>query len=165
MHFNCLPQQKKWVLGLFCLPVSWTLMQMFIVYCQVVLALVHSFDSCRNHVLYAFFCMCVMRYIVLWCRCFTLFIHVSQVHKYVVQAEVLYKTWNLSESQLAFACSVKDLENNETRGTYSRHLLLPHQFPRGQPGKKPCLHLFPGKHTHMIGLFTIVPWIFSQIGL
>ncbi|XP_039873189.1 androglobin isoform X8 [Simochromis diagramma] len=40
---------------------------------------------------------------------------VCVVHKYVVQAEVLYKTWNLSESQLAFACSVKDLENNETR--------------------------------------------------
>ncbi|XP_006797304.1 androglobin [Neolamprologus brichardi] len=39
----------------------------------------------------------------------------TMVHKYVVQAEVLYKTWNLSESQLAFACSVKDLENNETR--------------------------------------------------
>ncbi|XP_005454715.1 androglobin isoform X1 [Oreochromis niloticus] len=40
---------------------------------------------------------------------------VCVVHKYVVQAEVLYKTWNLSESQLAFACSVKDLENNQTR--------------------------------------------------
>nr|XP_004541797.1 androglobin isoform X6 [Maylandia zebra] len=40
---------------------------------------------------------------------------ITPVHKYVVQAEVLYKTWNLSESQLAFACSVKDLENNETR--------------------------------------------------
>ncbi|XP_030576721.1 LOW QUALITY PROTEIN: androglobin [Archocentrus centrarchus] len=36
-------------------------------------------------------------------------------HKYVVQAEVLYKTWHLDDSQLAFARSVKDSENNETR--------------------------------------------------
>ncbi|XP_047429782.1 androglobin isoform X2 [Mugil cephalus] len=36
-------------------------------------------------------------------------------HKYVVQAEVLYKSWDLDESQLAFVRMLKDLEKNEMR--------------------------------------------------
>ncbi|KAK2856208.1 hypothetical protein Q5P01_004943 [Channa striata] len=36
-------------------------------------------------------------------------------HKYVVQAEVLYKSWDLDESQLAFVHKLKDLEKNEQR--------------------------------------------------
>ncbi|KAM9339252.1 androglobin [Symphorus nematophorus] len=36
-------------------------------------------------------------------------------HKYVVQAEVLYKSWDLDESQLAFIHMLRDLEKNEMR--------------------------------------------------
>ncbi|XP_035534773.1 androglobin [Morone saxatilis] len=36
-------------------------------------------------------------------------------HKYVVQAEVLYKSWDLDESQLAFVHMLRDLEKNEMR--------------------------------------------------
>ncbi|XP_078130170.1 androglobin isoform X2 [Sander vitreus] len=36
-------------------------------------------------------------------------------HKYVLQAEVLYKSWNLDESQLAFVHMLRDLEKNEMR--------------------------------------------------
>ncbi|XP_070782313.1 androglobin [Enoplosus armatus] len=36
-------------------------------------------------------------------------------HKYVVQAEVLYKSWALDESQLAFVHMLRDLEKNEMR--------------------------------------------------
>ncbi|KAI3363725.1 hypothetical protein L3Q82_001339 [Scortum barcoo] len=36
-------------------------------------------------------------------------------HKYVVQAEVLYKSWDLDESQLAFVHTLRDLEKNEMR--------------------------------------------------
>ncbi|XP_026196445.1 androglobin [Anabas testudineus] len=36
-------------------------------------------------------------------------------HKYVVQAEVLYKSWDLDESQLAFVHMLRDLERNELR--------------------------------------------------
>ncbi|KAG7239189.1 hypothetical protein INR49_029940 [Caranx melampygus] len=36
-------------------------------------------------------------------------------HKYVVQAEVLYKSWDLDDSQLAFVKMLKDLEKNEVR--------------------------------------------------
>ncbi|XP_028253697.1 androglobin [Parambassis ranga] len=36
-------------------------------------------------------------------------------HKYVVQAEVLYKSWDLDESQLAFVHMLKDVEKNEMR--------------------------------------------------
>ncbi|XP_067338872.1 androglobin isoform X2 [Channa argus] len=36
-------------------------------------------------------------------------------HKYVVQAEVLYKSWDLDESQLAFVHKLRDLEKNELR--------------------------------------------------
>lgn len=45
---------------------------------------------------------------------------VSQGHKYVVQAEVLYKSWELDESQLAFVHMLRELEKNEMRGTYFR---------------------------------------------
>ncbi|XP_019110501.2 androglobin isoform X3 [Larimichthys crocea] len=36
-------------------------------------------------------------------------------HNYVVQAEVLYKSWDLDESQLAFVHKLRDLEKNEMR--------------------------------------------------
>ncbi|KAG8011319.1 Androglobin [Nibea albiflora] len=36
-------------------------------------------------------------------------------HNYVVQAEVLYKSWDLDESQLAFVHMLRDLEKNEMR--------------------------------------------------
>ncbi|XP_059212705.1 androglobin isoform X2 [Centropristis striata] len=36
-------------------------------------------------------------------------------HKYVVQAEVLHKSWDLDESQLAFIGLLRDLEKNEMR--------------------------------------------------
>ncbi|XP_030260251.1 androglobin isoform X3 [Sparus aurata] len=36
-------------------------------------------------------------------------------HKYVVQAEVLFKSWDLDESQLAFVHMLRDLEKNEMR--------------------------------------------------
>lgn len=36
-------------------------------------------------------------------------------HKYVVQAEVLYKSWDFDESQLAFAHTLQEMEKNELR--------------------------------------------------
>ncbi|XP_032398208.1 androglobin isoform X2 [Etheostoma spectabile] len=36
-------------------------------------------------------------------------------HKYVLQAEVCYKSWNLDESQLAFVHMLRDFEKNEMR--------------------------------------------------
>ncbi|XP_056284677.1 androglobin isoform X2 [Pseudoliparis swirei] len=39
----------------------------------------------------------------------------TMVHKYVVQAEVLHKSWDLDESQLAFVHMLRDLEKNEMR--------------------------------------------------
>ncbi|CAK6961915.1 LOW QUALITY PROTEIN: androglobin [Scomber scombrus] len=36
-------------------------------------------------------------------------------HKYVVKAEVLYKSWDLDESQLAFVRMLRDLEKNEMK--------------------------------------------------
>ncbi|XP_044233309.1 androglobin isoform X2 [Thunnus albacares] len=36
-------------------------------------------------------------------------------HKYVVKAEVLYKSWDLDESQLAFVHMLRDLEKNEMK--------------------------------------------------
>ncbi|XP_069014313.1 androglobin isoform X3 [Embiotoca jacksoni] len=36
-------------------------------------------------------------------------------HKYMVQAEVLHKSWDLDESQLAFTQMLKDLEKNEMK--------------------------------------------------
>ncbi|XP_023262820.1 androglobin [Seriola lalandi dorsalis] len=36
-------------------------------------------------------------------------------HKYMVQAEVLYKSWDLDESQLAFVHMLRDLEKHEMR--------------------------------------------------
>ncbi|KAM6906786.1 androglobin [Lycodopsis pacificus] len=39
----------------------------------------------------------------------------TMVHKYVVQAEVLHKSWDLDESQLAFAHTLRGLEKNEMR--------------------------------------------------
>ncbi|XP_065820158.1 androglobin isoform X1 [Labrus bergylta] len=38
------------------------------------------------------------------------------VHKYVVQAEVLYKSWDLDESQMEFVQSLIDMEKKEMRG-------------------------------------------------
>lgn len=40
----------------------------------------------------------------------------TQGHKYVVQAEVLYKSWDFDESQLAFAHTLQEMEKNELRG-------------------------------------------------
>ncbi|XP_056150126.1 androglobin [Lampris incognitus] len=37
-------------------------------------------------------------------------------HKYIVQTEVLCNSWALDDSQLAFACTLRDLEKNETKG-------------------------------------------------
>lgn len=48
-------------------------------------------------------------------------VFVSQGHKYVVKAEVLYKSWDLDESQLAFVHMLRDLEKNEMKGTYLSH--------------------------------------------
>lgn len=45
-----------------------------------------------------------------------------QSHKYVVQAEVLYKSWDLDESQLAFVHMLKDMEKNEMRGMYTKNI-------------------------------------------
>lgn len=42
----------------------------------------------------------------------------SQGHKYVLQAELLYKSWDLDDSQLVFVKMLKDLEKNEMRGKY-----------------------------------------------
>ncbi|KAK9531522.1 hypothetical protein VZT92_010942 [Zoarces viviparus] len=39
----------------------------------------------------------------------------TMVHKYVVQAEVLQKSWDLDESQLAFVQTLRDVEKNEMR--------------------------------------------------
>ncbi|XP_028996143.1 androglobin isoform X2 [Betta splendens] len=36
-------------------------------------------------------------------------------HKYMVQAEVLHKSWDLDESQLAFVCMLREQEKNELR--------------------------------------------------
>ncbi|KAM9354978.1 androglobin-like [Pholidichthys leucotaenia] len=36
-------------------------------------------------------------------------------HQYVVQAELLYKSWHLDEAQLAFVHTLKDLQKNELR--------------------------------------------------
>lgn len=50
-------------------------------------------------------------------RVLTLLVCVSQSHKYVIQAEVLNKSWNLDESELAFIQVLRELEKNEMRGT------------------------------------------------
>lgn len=74
--------------------------------------------------LYVFVAMCLSlcccMVFKLWCRCCTLtyFVCVLQDHKYVVQAEVLYKSWDLDESQLAFVHMLR--ERNELRGIYSK---------------------------------------------
>ncbi|KAM8832398.1 androglobin isoform 2-T2 [Spinachia spinachia] len=39
----------------------------------------------------------------------------TMVHKYVVQTEVLCKSWDLEESQLSFVHTLRDLEKNEMR--------------------------------------------------
>ncbi|KAL6095949.1 adgb [Pungitius sinensis] len=39
----------------------------------------------------------------------------TMVHKYVVQTEVLCKSWDLDESQLAFVHTLRDLQKNEMR--------------------------------------------------
>lgn len=54
------------------------------------------------------------------CTCIlTLLVCVSQDHKYMVQAEVLYKGWKLDESQLDFIHMLRDLRKEEMRGTYN----------------------------------------------
>ncbi|KAG7460854.1 hypothetical protein MATL_G00203340 [Megalops atlanticus] len=37
-------------------------------------------------------------------------------HKYIVQAEVLHRSWVLDDSQMAFAQALKDADRNETKG-------------------------------------------------
>lgn len=82
--------------------------------------------------LYVFFVMCLsVCYFVFklyWgCCTLTFLVCVSQGHKYMVQAEVLYKSWDLDESQLAFVHMLRDLEKNELRGTYLRESNMPCQ--------------------------------------
>ncbi|KAF7669564.1 hypothetical protein LDENG_00174000 [Lucifuga dentata] len=43
-------------------------------------------------------------------------------HKYVVQADVLYKSWALDESQLAFVQILRDWEKNEIKGEKNEEL-------------------------------------------
>lgn len=43
---------------------------------------------------------------------------VLQDHKYVVQTEVLYESWNLDESQLTFVRMLDDMKKNEVAGEY-----------------------------------------------
>lgn len=69
----------------------------------------------------------------------------SQGHKYVVQAEVLFKSWDLDESQLAFVHMLRDLEKNEMRGTHLRQSQTSHQtvteLPKGHTGKKVTVYV------------------------
>ena len=48
-----------------------------------------------------------------------LLVSVSQGHKYIIQAEVLYKDWPLDEIQLDFIQVLRDLRKEEMRGTYN----------------------------------------------
>lgn len=64
---------------------------------------------------------------VCWFCALTLLVCVLQGHKYVLQAEVLYKSWNLDESQLAFVHMLRDLEKNEMRGAYLHTSQTQHQ--------------------------------------
>ncbi|KAM6915026.1 androglobin [Xenentodon cancila] len=48
-------------------------------------------------------------------------------YAYVVQAEVLYKSWDLDESCLAFASMPRDAEKTEMRGKHLRKPYMPHQ--------------------------------------
>lgn len=50
--------------------------------------------------------------------CEFLLICVSQDHKYVVQAEMLCKSWHLDETQLDFVHMLQEMKKNEIRGTY-----------------------------------------------
>ncbi|XP_043930477.1 androglobin [Protopterus annectens] len=43
------------------------------------------------------------------------------VHKYIIQAVVLYKSWKLSDSQLTFAQQLKEVEKNEIRLYTEKH--------------------------------------------
>lgn len=79
-------------------------------------------------ILYVFFVKLLSVYQVmfkLWCGCctLTLLVCVSQGHKYVVQAEVLYKSWDLDDSQMDFVNMLRNLEKNEMRGIYFSILL------------------------------------------
>lgn len=40
----------------------------------------------------------------------------SQDHKYVVRAEVLYKSWQLDEAELTFVQQLRESQRNEKRG-------------------------------------------------
>ena len=86
----------------------------------------------------------------MWVLCIlTLPVCVSQGHKYVVQAEVLHKSWDLDESQLAFVHMLRDLEKNEMRGTNLRQSQTRHQTvrctesPEGETGKKVAVFILP----------------------
>uniref|UniRef100_UPI003AB0B0BB androglobin n=1 Tax=Centroberyx gerrardi TaxID=166262 RepID=UPI003AB0B0BB len=52
-------------------------------------------------------------------------------HKYMVQAEVLYKSWSLDGSQLAFVHMLRDLEKNESKG--DKHDELTHSASAETP--------------------------------
>lgn len=46
-----------------------------------------------------------------------LFVHLLQDHKYVVSAEVLYKSWLLDGAELTFIQKLSESRRNETRGS------------------------------------------------
>lgn len=50
-------------------------------------------------------------------RVLTLLVCFSQRHKYVIKAEVLSKSLDLGESELASVHAPRDLDKNEIRGT------------------------------------------------
>lgn len=62
---------------------------------------------------------------------------------------MLYKSWDLDESQLAFVHMLRDLEKNEMRGTYLKQSQTPHQTvsytepPKGQTGKEVTVYFAP----------------------
>lgn len=59
--------------------------------------------------------------IIFWCVfdvMWILLICVLQDHKYVVQAEVLYESWNLDEAQLAFIQMLEDMKKTDVKGGY-----------------------------------------------
>lgn len=67
----------------------------------------------------------------------------------MVQTEVLYKTWDLDQSQLAFVRTLRDLEANEMRGTDS-------PAPRAKPNIQTVNHS-RGTGGKELGVFHSVP--------
>jgi len=51
----------------------------------------------------------------------------------VVQAKVLFKSWDLDETQLTFAFMLKDMEKKKEMGTYCT--VSHSQLPKREPGK------------------------------